>query len=69
MRSPRSRRAWPSCPTTRALHYHLACIDAKAGRLDEARAALDRALELDPTLQTWADEDEDLEPLRVAGKP
>jgi quercetin dioxygenase-like cupin family protein len=50
------------------LHYHLACIYARAGRLDEARTALDCALELDPKLQTLADEDEDLEPLRVAGK-
>ncbi len=55
-------------PDHPALHYHLACIQAKAGRLDEARAALDRALELDPELQKWADEDEDLEPLRVAGE-
>jgi len=49
------------------LHYHLACINARAGRLDEARRQLDRALELDPELQSYADEDEDLKPLRVAG--
>jgi len=48
------------------LHYHLACINARAGRLDEARRQLDRALELDPELQSYADEDEDLKPLRVA---
>jgi tetratricopeptide (TPR) repeat protein len=51
------------------LHFHLACINARAGRLDEARAQLQRALELDPTLETWAEEDEDLAPLRVAGEP
>jgi len=51
------------------LHYHLACINARAGRLDEARRQLDRALELDPELQSYADKDEDLEPLRVAGEP
>ena len=50
------------------LHYHLACINARAGRLDEARRQLDRALELDPELQSYADEDEDLKPLRVAGQ-
>ena len=50
------------------LLYHRACINAKAGRLDEARVALDRALELDPELRKWADEDEDLAPLRVAGE-
>lgn len=48
------------------LLFHLACIYARVGRLDEARPALDRALELDPKLQKWADEDEDLKPLRVA---
>jgi tetratricopeptide (TPR) repeat protein len=53
-------------PDHPALHFHLACIYTRVGRLDEAGAALDRALELDPKLQKWADEDEDLEPLRVA---
>lgn len=51
------------------LLYHRACINARAGRLDEARHALDRALELDPELKKWADEDEDLAKLRVAGEP
>ena len=46
------------------LHYHLACINARAGRLDEARRQLDRALELDPDLRKWADEDEDLAAIR-----
>ena len=49
------------------LHYHLACINARAGRLDEARRQLDRALELDPELRKWADEDEDLAPIRSSG--
>ena len=48
------------------LHYHRACILTRVGRLDEARASLDRALELDPELRKWADEDEDLAPLRAA---
>jgi tetratricopeptide (TPR) repeat protein len=56
-------------PKHPALHYHLACINARAGRVDEAQKQLDRALELDPGLQKWADEDEDLAPLRVAGEP
>ena len=51
------------------LLYHRACILSRAGRLDEARTHLDRALELDPELQRWADEDEDLEALRVSGQP
>lgn len=53
-------------PEHAGLHFHLACIYTRAGRLEEAGAALDRALELDPKLQKWADEDEDLEPLRVS---
>ena len=51
------------------LHYHLACLNVRAGRLDEARRQLDRALELDPQLRKWADEDEDLAALRAAGEP
>ena len=54
-------------PDHAGLQVHLACIYARAGRLDEARAALDRGLELDPKLQKWADEDEDLAPLRASG--
>jgi tetratricopeptide (TPR) repeat protein len=49
------------------LYYHLACLSARVGRLDEARRHLDRALELDPELRTWADEDDDLAPLRDSG--
>ena len=51
-------------PDSPPLHYHLACIESRAGRLDDARLHLERALELDPGLQKWADEDEDLAPLR-----
>jgi tetratricopeptide (TPR) repeat protein len=50
------------------LLYHRACLLTRAGRLDEARPALERALELDPELRKWADEDDDLAPLRVAGE-
>ena len=53
-------------PEHPALLYHRACVLTRAGRLDEARASLDRALELDPDLKKWADEDEDLEPLRAS---
>jgi tetratricopeptide (TPR) repeat protein len=55
-------------PDHPALHFHLACICTRTGRLDEARVELARAIELDPKFQQWADEDEDLEPLRVAGE-
>ncbi len=48
------------------LLYHRACILSRAGRLDEARGFLDRALAGDPELKRWADEDEDLAALRVS---
>ena len=51
------------------LLYHRACILVRAGRLEEARGFLDRALAGDPELKRWADEDEDLAALRVAGEP
>jgi tetratricopeptide (TPR) repeat protein len=47
------------------LLYHRACLLTRAGRLDEARPTLERALELDPELRKWAVEDEDLAPLGV----
>ena len=53
-------------PDHPALHFHLACIYTRTGRLDEARVELARAIELDPKFQKWADEDEDLEPLRAS---
>jgi tetratricopeptide (TPR) repeat protein len=56
-------------PDDAALHYHLACLQARAGRLEEARTSLDRALELDPSRQAAAEADEDLAALRVAGEP
>ena len=56
-------------PEYPALVYHRACINARAGRLDAARRELDHALELDPELRKWADRDEDLALLRVAGEP
>jgi tetratricopeptide (TPR) repeat protein len=55
-------------PDHAALHYHLACILSRTGRIEEARASLDRALELDPTLREWAETDEDLKPLGIAGE-
>ncbi len=50
------------------LLYHRACILARAGRIDEARGCLDRAVAGDPNLKQWAEEDEDLAPLRVSGE-
>jgi tetratricopeptide (TPR) repeat protein len=42
------------------LYYHLACLEARAGRLDDARTHLDRAFELDPRLREHAEKDDDL---------
>jgi len=52
-----------------ALHYHRACLLSRLGRLDEARTALDRAIEIDPWFAEHAATDDDLAPLRVAGDP
>jgi hypothetical protein len=46
------------------LYYHLACLEAKAGRLDDARAHLTRAIELDPRLEELAASDDDLKEVR-----
>ena len=46
------------------LYYHLACLEAKAGRLDDARSHLARALELDPELAGSAAKDDDLKEVR-----
>lgn len=48
------------------LLYHLACVNARIGRLDEARGQLEQALAGDSRLQKWADEDEDLAKLRAS---
>jgi hypothetical protein len=42
------------------LLYHLACLEARAGRRDDATAHLRRAIELDPKLAERAHDDEDL---------
>ena len=47
-------------PDHPALYYHLACIECRAGRPEEAAEHLARAVELDPKLAQWAAEDEDL---------
>ena len=46
--------------------YHVACIECRAGRPEEALPHLRRALELQPVLEERAREDEDLAPLREA---
>jgi tetratricopeptide (TPR) repeat protein len=51
-------------PDRAPLYYHLACIETRAGRLEDAAGHLDRAVELDPSLRKWADEDDDLAAVR-----
>jgi hypothetical protein len=46
--------------------YHLACIECRAGRLDDAMVHIRRALELRPKLEKRVREDEDLAPIREA---
>jgi hypothetical protein len=46
------------------LYYHLACLEAKAGRLDDAKEHLARAIELDPRAAENAATDDDLKEVR-----
>ena len=58
-----------SAPTTRRCSTTARGILSRAGRLDEARAALDPRARARSGLHRWADEDDDLAALRVAGEP
>jgi tetratricopeptide (TPR) repeat protein len=51
-------------PDNPLIHYQLACYNALAGRLDEAREHLDVAFAGDERTRKWAAEDEDLAALR-----
>ena len=50
-------------PESAGVHYELACLEVSEGRLEAARAALDKALELEPSYADAAREDTDLAPL------
>jgi hypothetical protein len=43
------------------LYYHLACMESKTGRKDDARRSLERAIELRPELREQARDDPDLD--------
>jgi hypothetical protein len=52
-------------PGEASLLYNLACFEANLGRLDEATAHLQEALEAEPEhVREWAESDTDLDPLR-----
>ena len=46
------------------LLYHLACVEARSGRREQALEHLGLAVAADPKLQKWAADDEDLEAIR-----
>jgi hypothetical protein len=46
------------------LYYHLACLEARSGRLEDARAHIAHAVELDPSLRETAAKDDDLREVR-----
>ena len=48
-----------------ALLYHLACMEAKLGEVEQARVHLVRAIELEPEWSARAEQDEDLEAVRA----
>jgi tetratricopeptide (TPR) repeat protein len=60
------REALEEHPDHPAVLYHLACMECRAGRLDDARSHLRRAVELRPTFAEQAREDPDLEAVRDA---
>jgi quercetin dioxygenase-like cupin family protein len=51
-------------PENSSILYELACWQTMAGRLDEALDALHRAVKGDPRSAKWAQDDDDLAPLR-----
>jgi hypothetical protein len=52
-------------PGDASLLYNLACFEANLGRLDDATAHLQEALEAEPeNVREWAEGDADLDPLR-----
>ena len=64
-------------PDHPALLYHLACLETRLGRREEAIEHLRRAVELDERMGEWAREDEDFDAIRddprfpsaIAGEP
>jgi tetratricopeptide (TPR) repeat protein len=59
-------RALAAHPDNPNVLYNLACCEAVAGRREDARAHIARAVELDPRMRTWAEDDADLESVRDA---
>jgi Flp pilus assembly protein TadD len=55
-------------PNNPAIQYNLGCYAAQLGDLESARSYVRRAIELDPSFQTRALEDPDLEPIRPSLK-
>ena len=51
-------------PESASVLYEVACFEATGGNLDAARTALDEAIAIEPRIEGWAAEDEDLAALR-----
>jgi tetratricopeptide (TPR) repeat protein len=51
-------------PEDDALHYNMACLEARTGGRENALGHLLRAIELDPETAEWAQDDDDLDPIR-----
>ena len=50
-------------PQEATLLYHLACMESRAGRTDDARSHIYEALELNPDLRERAEDDDDVKEL------
>jgi tetratricopeptide (TPR) repeat protein len=51
-------------PEDDALHYNMACLEARTGGHERALEHLLRAVELDPEVGEWAQDDDDLDSIR-----
>lgn len=57
-------KAFDDYPDHPRVHYELACIRARQGRVDEAIRHLSAAIDGDPKMAEWAAEDEEFDPIR-----
>jgi tetratricopeptide (TPR) repeat protein len=62
------REALDADPDAWQGQYHMACIQALNGNVDEAERHLRRAIELDDQAAKWASDDKDFDVLREAGR-
>ena len=58
------REGLAAYPEDDALHYNMACLEARTGDREKALQHLLRAVRLDPEVAEWAQDDSDLDAIR-----